>query len=142
MLNNIILAVDAYDADSWSMVRQSFQPFIDLDATIHIAHVVPKTDALGPLSQFVPSGFEDKHREEVKEKLTTMKTSLDGYKGKIMLHQLAGNVHVEILDLASKVSADLIIVGAYGEELKDYHLGPKAARIARHATCSVFIARP
>ncbi len=142
MLKNIVLAVDAYDADSWSMVRQGFQPFMETDATVHIAHVIPKTDALGPLSQFVPEGFEENHRLDVKGKLSAMKDDLTGFPGKVQLHQRAGNVHVEILDLADVVAADLIVVGAYGQELKDYHLGPKAARIARHATCSVYIARP
>ena len=85
---------------------------------------------------------EENHRLDVKGKLSAMKDDLTGFAGKVQLHQRAGNVHVEILDLADVVAADLIVVGAYGQELKDYHLGPKAARIARHATCSVYIARP
>ena len=68
MLKNIVLAVDAYDADSWSMVRQGFQPFMATDATVHIAHVIPKTDALGPLSQFVPEGFEPPCHSEVHQR--------------------------------------------------------------------------
>lgn len=51
---------------------------------------------------------------------------------------LSGNVYVETLAAAEKLNADLIIIGSGRPELKDYFLGPSAARVARHADCSVY----
>ncbi|MEO0863555.1 MAG: universal stress protein, partial [Pseudomonadota bacterium] len=36
---------------------------------------------------------------------------------------------------------DAIFVGAHRPELKDYLIGPNAARVARHAQQSVFVVR-
>jgi len=70
-----------------------------------------------------------------------MAGDIDGTAG-IKLHLRTGHVYVEVLDLAKEVNANVIVVGANSQDLKDYLLGPKAARIARHASCSVLVARP
>ena len=46
-----------------------------------------------------------------------------------------------ILDLAEKIGADLIVMASHRPELKDYLLGPNAARVVRHAECSVMVVR-
>jgi nucleotide-binding universal stress UspA family protein len=33
------------------------------------------------------------------------------------------------------------VVGAHRQDLKDYLLGPNAARVVRHADCSVYVVR-
>ena len=137
----VIAAVDPYDNDSWPMVRKALKPYAHTGCVIHLVHVVPETSALGPLSQFVPDGFEQNHRSEAKALLDEMARQF-GSDVKVKMHQRSGHVHVAVLDLAQELASDLIVVGAYSEALKDYLLGPKAARIARHAECSVLIARP
>lgn len=52
-----------------------------------------------------------------------------------------GNVYEEVLAAAEKVDADLIVIGASKPDLADQILGPNAARVARHAKASVYIAR-
>ena len=55
---------------------------------------------------------------------------------------LAAQVYEAILNIARKTGADLIVVAAHRPELKDYLLGPNAARVVRHANCSVLVVRP
>ena len=42
---------------------------------------------------------------------------------------------------AKKIGADLIIVASHKPNVGDYLLGTTAARVVRHATCSVFVVR-
>ena len=60
------------------------------------------------------------------------------------------NAHIEIrsghpartaLDIAEQLDADLIVVGSHKPGLEDYFLGSTAARIVRHAKCSVLVQR-
>jgi nucleotide-binding universal stress UspA family protein len=43
--------------------------------------------------------------------------------------------------LAEKAGADLVVVGSHRPAMKDYLLGTNAARVVRHARCSVLVAR-
>ncbi|MFC6689379.1 universal stress protein [Jhaorihella thermophila] len=59
-----------------------------------------------------------------------------------MRHEVAvGKVYREVLRVAEEAGSDLIVVGAHNPELRDYLLGSNAARIARHASCSVYVVR-
>lgn len=53
-----------------------------------------------------------------------------------------GKAGVRIPAVANEIGADLIIVGAHHPSAVDYFLGSTAARVARRATCSVYILRP
>ena len=46
-----------------------------------------------------------------------------------------------IIDFASEIHADCIIVGSHNPGLIDYLLGSTAARVVRHAPCSVHVLR-
>ncbi|HEU4541604.1 MAG TPA: universal stress protein, partial [Jiangellaceae bacterium] len=52
-----------------------------------------------------------------------------------------GRIYREILDAADTTKADLIVMGSHRPELKDYLLGPNAAKVMRHADCSVLVVR-
>jgi universal stress protein F len=52
-----------------------------------------------------------------------------------------GTIYHEILQVAEELPADLIVMASHRPSLKDYLLGPNAARVARHARCAVFIVR-
>lgn len=53
-----------------------------------------------------------------------------------------GTVYEEVLRAAKIGKSDLIVIGAHRPDLKDYLLGPNAARVVRHSTCSVYVVRP
>ena len=54
---------------------------------------------------------------------------------------LKGHSGRSITDYAEKINADCIIVGSHKPGLRDYFLGSTAARIVRHAPCSVHVLR-
>ena len=51
------------------------------------------------------------------------------------------SIYAEILGAAEEAQADLVIVGSHRPAMKDYLLGTNAARVVRHACCSVLVAR-
>jgi nucleotide-binding universal stress UspA family protein len=54
---------------------------------------------------------------------------------------VTGNTYDEILRVAEADGAALIVIGAHQPDLRDYLLGPNAARVVRHAKCSVLVVR-
>jgi nucleotide-binding universal stress UspA family protein len=51
------------------------------------------------------------------------------------------SIYAEILGVAEETRVDLIVVGSHRPAMKDYLLGTNAAPVARHARCSVLVAR-
>jgi nucleotide-binding universal stress UspA family protein len=56
-------------------------------------------------------------------------------------HVAQGPIYDEILRAAREFGVDCIVMGSHRPELKDYLLGPNAARVVRHAPCSVMVVR-
>ncbi len=52
-----------------------------------------------------------------------------------------GHSYNTILDVAEEKDADLIIVASHRPGLQDYFLGSTAAKVVRHAKCSVLVVR-
>ena len=53
----------------------------------------------------------------------------------------SGTIYKEILVVAKTRSCDPFIVGSHRPELRDYVMGPNAAKVVRHADCSVLVIR-
>ncbi len=56
-------------------------------------------------------------------------------------HVAHGTIYDEIMKVADKLDCDLIVMASHRPALKDYLLGPNAARVVRHARQSVFVVR-
>ena len=110
-------------------------------ADIHLISVLPHDESLGVLSQFIPEGFEETQAKAAHKSLDQLAASIGAGFRQVECHVQSGNVYVEVLDVAEKISADLIVLGSNKPELKSFLLGPSAARIMRHATCSTLIVR-
>ena len=54
---------------------------------------------------------------------------------------LKGHTARALIDYAEKVGADCIIVGSHKPGVSDFFLGSTAARIVRHAPCTVIVLR-
>jgi len=53
----------------------------------------------------------------------------------------AGHSYNTILDVAKEKNADLIIIASHRPGFQDYFLGSTAAKVVRHANCSVMVVR-
>ena len=52
-----------------------------------------------------------------------------------------GQPYNTILEVAKEKAADLIVIASHRPGLQDYFLGSTAAKVVRHATCSVLVVR-
>lgn len=107
---------------------------------LHVITVVP-TFNMSIVGSHFPKDYEQKTLEEVKG---VLKSSLDkrNEKGVVIKGHVAhGTIYDEIMKAADKLDCDLIVMASHRPELKDYLLGPNAARVVRHANQSVFVVR-
>jgi nucleotide-binding universal stress UspA family protein len=82
--------------------------------------------------------------EAVNQAYNKAKETLDGRVKKapdVEAVLLKGHSGRAITDYANDIGADCIIVGSHKPGLKDFLLGSTAARIVRHAPCSVVVLR-
>lgn len=142
MYKHILVPVDLNDATSW---EKALPTAIELcrvfGAALHLMTVVPEVGLHGAVTQFFPADYEDQIKRQVHDELHAF-SARHVPAGTKVQHVIAhGKIYKEILDAAKQVKADLIVMGAHHPELEDYLLGPNAARVVRHAGCSVMVVR-
>ena len=75
--------------------------------------------------------------ERARETLAEKTAGLDGVDARIV----TGHTYRSIIDVAVSEGADCIVIGSHKPGLSDFLLGSTAARVVRHAPCSVHVHR-
>jgi nucleotide-binding universal stress UspA family protein len=139
MFKKILLPVDLQEESSWqNALPVALRMAKDDGAELHILTVVPPLP--GQIYGYFPEDFEPKMIDQGKAAIEAFAKEHAGGT-KVVPHLAQGQPYSAIIDLAEKISADLIVMGSHRPELKDYLLGPNAARVVRHASCSVMVVR-
>lgn len=141
MFKTLLLTVDVNDLKgserpaevAKSMAAQN-------DAELHIMNVVPDY-GMSIVGSFFSADHNKAILQEAKVALETWVAERFAELANVRLHVDQGTIYDLVLKEAEAVSADAIIVGAHKSQLKDYLIGPNAARISRHAKQSVFVVR-
>lgn len=87
----------------------------------------------------LPGGIIDKAKQKAREALEKIAKSNDLDAGAIEVK--SGQAATSILGIAEQKKADLIIIASHQPGLQDYFLGSTAARVVRHAKCTVLVMR-
>ncbi|MCA1975160.1 MAG: universal stress protein, partial [Caenispirillum sp.] len=141
MYRNILVAIDLDDP---SDLRATLKTAAELNGfaggTLHVMTVLPSF-GMSMVGQFFPKGYEKEMAGKLLERLRQeIRPHLpDDMKVQHIVGE--GTVYETVLRMAEKTKADLIVIGAHRPELKDYLLGPNAARVVRHADVSVLVVR-
>ena len=141
MYKNILLAVDLGDESSWNRALPSAVALAQAGGgTMHVLTVVPDF-GMSVVGQYFPDGYEKDVANKVLDQLKAfVKEQVpDGVKVRHIVGE--GTVYEVILKIAGEIDADLIVTSAGRPDLKEFLLGPNAARVARHAGTSVLIVR-
>lgn len=140
MFKRVMTAVDLGDPESSASVIAAGLELIDDGDSLHVACVVPDY-GMSVVGTYFPEGHEKeaiRHALEELHKLTAEHVP----SGIPVQHMIAhGNIYEEIIEAADQVDADVIVIGSHRPKLKDYLLGPNAARVVRHAVQSVLVVR-
>lgn len=136
MYKSILLPIDLSEMERGKMIIDVAQKLATKDTKIRLLNVV--IDIPAYVAAEVP-------KEVIKTATRTAKETLDalvraaGIKADAEVR--SGKPGPTILTSADECGADLIIVGSHKPGLQDYFLGSTAARVVRHAQCSVLVMR-
>jgi nucleotide-binding universal stress UspA family protein len=141
MYKDILLAVDLNEESSWQKALPTAVEYCRaFDATLHIIAVAPSV-GMPFVGQFFPEGYEKQMEDALLKSLREFSSEHVSKDIRVQHIVSQGTVYQEIIDAAEKIGADLVIMASHRPELKDYLLGPNAARVVRHANCSVLVVR-
>lgn len=99
---------------------------------IHVVEDIPPT-----VAGYLPGDYiAEIHRDRLAE-LARRVSGTEGAKVEVV----EGNAATRILDRAEKLGIDCIVIASHRPGLRDWFLGSTAARVVRHAPCSVLVLR-
>jgi len=140
MTKNILVAVDLEDETLMGKILQAAGDLARLhDAQITLVHVAANLPS--DVRAHLPEDYETSITEEVAGKLDKLIEKLDLPSGRVHATVRIGPVYRKIVEEAEKIGADLIVAGCHRPDVADFLLGSNAARVVRHATCSVYVVR-
>lgn len=140
MSRSVLLPVDlSAPAANAAPLRAALEQ-VGEDGVLHVVSVLPDF-GMALVGGFFSKDYEKQALHAFGAALTdwVMANVPEGVE--VRPHVLHGSIYDEILRAADKLAVDLIVIGAHRPELKDYLLGPNAARVVRHARQSVYVVR-
>jgi nucleotide-binding universal stress UspA family protein len=127
---------------------------IDMSHMERVEHMVKAARQLGPDAELVlvnavetipshiqaeiPVGLIQENMEHSRKKLEKVAA---GISGKTVVEMADGHAASAILDIAEEKKADAIVIASHKPGWQDYLIGSTAARVVRHAKCSVLVVR-
>ena len=141
MYKDILLTVDLTEESSWKKALPVAVEYCQCaGATLHVLSVVPDF-GMTKVAQFFPKGHEDQTLDEARKEL--VKLCAEGIPDGVPVKPIVvyGTIYKRIIEVAESIGANLIVIAAHRPALKDYLLGPNAARVVRHSNCSVLVVR-
>jgi len=136
MYKSILLPIDLSEMEKGRMIIDVAQRLATKDTRIRLLNVVIDIPAF--VAAEVPG-------EVIKTAMRTAKESLEALIRAAGINAdseiRSGKPGPTILTSADECGADLIIVASHKPGLQDYFLGSTAARVVRHAQCSVLVMR-
>ena len=138
MYRNIIVAVDLTHGSAGQALLSKAENLLDAGGTIRLLHVLE--DVPSYVAAELPRDLNDRRAAEVRVELKLL-TDKVGPGIDVQAETRHGAPAAQILEAAEDHGADLIMIASHRPGLSDYFIGSTAARVVRHAQCSVLIQR-
>ncbi len=140
-IGRILLPIDLGHPSSW---KKALPTALDQarfhGARLDVLTVIPSM-GMPVVGSFFPSDYEDKALEEAKQALSKWMDENMPDDVEAKGHVTMGTIYSEIIEAADKLGAEMIVMASHRPAMKDYLLGPNAARVVRHATQDVLVVR-
>lgn len=141
MYKNILYPIDITEPGSW---KESLPVALEhahaFGSTLHVVTVISDY-GMSMVQQYFPKGSIEKVIQQTKDALRDFVKTHIPEPIKVQRIVAKGSVYECIIKSANEIDADLIIMSAHRPELKDYLLGPNAAKVVRHTNRSVLVVR-
>lgn len=136
MYKNIIVAVDLAHGDAGKALLGRANALVDEGGSVRLLHVIE--DVPSYIAAELPRDLNDRRQAEAKVELGLL---AQGAGPGVVSEVRMGAASSQILQCAEDTAADLIMIASHRPGLSDYFIGSTAARVVRHAQCSVLISR-
>ena len=140
MSKTILVPIDVDQESSWQLALPAAGRLADQDSKIVLLAVLPDIK-MTVVAQYIPVDFEAKLKASTREKLQDLSNEYFPDNGNVSQAVRQGGIYREILGMVDEIGAGLIVMASHRPELSDYLIGPNAARVVRHAKCSVYVVR-
>lgn len=136
MYKNIVVAVDLSHGEAGKALVAKAAELLDEGGKIRMLHVLE--DVPSYIAAELPRDLNDRRQAEAKVELGVIAGESDA---SVETEIRTGAAASQILQCAEDSGADLIMIASHRPGLSDYFIGSTAARVVRHAQCSVLISR-
>jgi universal stress protein G len=139
MFKKIMLPIDLEEADMTRRAIEAALGIADPDAELRLINV----QALLPATfiDYGPPDYEGEVRLVAEKQISEAAGKINISRERVSTNVRVGSIYDEVLTEAAEWGADLIVICSNRPTLATYLLGSNAAKIVRHATCSVLVVR-
>jgi nucleotide-binding universal stress UspA family protein len=141
MYKNILLAIDLNDeASCGKPLLSAVELARTFGARLRVLTVVREVEAILQ-AKIAPLGY-DLIAADLENRIAALirRVNASDLNPNILVRH-STSIYAEILGVAEGAEVDLVVIGSHRPAMKDYLLGTNAARVVRHARCSVLVAR-
>ena len=140
MFQSILVPIDLADTD---LAKPAIETAASLSkssgGTVRLVNVMPITPVM--LAEYVPPDFDSQQRQSAEEALAIVarESGIESRRISVVVRQ--GGIYHEVLEEASNIGADLIVMTSHRPSMRSYFLGSNAGHVVRYAKCSVLVVR-
>jgi universal stress protein F len=137
MYTHIIVAIDLSHGEAGKGLLDKALKLVDEGGTVRVLSVLEEVPSY--IAAELPRDLNDRRSAEARVELGLLlpKDTTPAVVSEVR----TGSPSAQILQCAEDVSADLIMLASHRPGLSDYFIGSTAARVVRHAQCSVLVSR-
>lgn len=135
MYDNILVPVAPDHQEIIARAIQAARKLLAPGGRITVATVIEAIPSY--VAQYLPQDQQDKNLAEIEAGLKAEFVA----QGDVSVRVAVGHPAQTILDMAETDGHDCVIISSHRPGLQDYFLGSTAARVVRHAQCSVHVLR-
>jgi nucleotide-binding universal stress UspA family protein len=140
MFKSILLPIDLATEASWKRPLELAVELARNGGVVHVMSVLPDF-GMSVVGSYFDKDFEGAALMDMSAQIKSWVSRNVPEGVKAEAHVAHGSIYHEIMRLADKLGCDAIVLAAHRPELRDYLLGPNAARVVRHAKQSVLVVR-
>jgi nucleotide-binding universal stress UspA family protein len=143
MYKRILVPIDLADTELATPAIKTAVMLAGLSTgSVRLVNVLPLTPVM--LAEYVPPDFEAQQRKASEEALAIIARESGLPPERVSSTVRQGGIHQEILEEASALNADLIVMSSHRPHrpgIRTYFLGSNAGHVVRYAKCSVLVVR-
>jgi universal stress protein F len=136
MYKTILVPIDTAHIETGKSMIDVAKEQSDENTRIILLHVIE--DIPSWVAVELPKSLLENSRQSTKEQIEAIAHAAS-IRADVEIR--SGHPYKNILDKAKEEEADLIIIASHKPGLQDYLLGSTAAKVVRHARCSVLVVR-